>query len=232
MEQAPLLRLSETQTPPAGRAGASIEEMFMKKTHVYSVSLPTSGYFITISPIFYSGKREWGKEELEAFLSLRERVQSVYGLKNGHPDKVPPLYVEGISADQAISRMMPMKLKIMHEDISPGSILGKSDHGIEILGHTAGKRSSAGIRLTLISKEKGVLEPTEELSDIISPILNGLCFNNLDVRSNREIIAAASRLVRPFKGLFRLVAVPVDRKVRLTRNSQGEYVSEIPEIWA
>lgn len=202
------------------------------KIHTIAVSLPQPGYYIHIARLMNPALRVWGRDQLNTFLALRESVANIYMQKDGHPDKIAPLYIEGISADQAVSRMIPVALDVNYSHKKPGTIVNRVDHDLEVIGHIGGKRDKDGIRLTLISKEPGTLEPTPELQELIEPILNGRDFHTLEARSNRDVIAAAATLDHPFRGAFRLVAVPLDRKVRLTRNSQGEYVTEVPEVWA
>lgn len=204
----------------------------MKTVYTLAVSLPTPGFYLSVQNSFAERNREWGEAELEKFLSLRESVAETYALKDGHPDKVPPLYVSGVSVDQAVARMIPLALDVSYSHKRPGNLISEKGYHLNVVGHVAGRKEKGGVLLTLISKEPGTLQPTPELQTLIEPILRGRDFNTLEMRSSRAIIAAASSLDRPFEGAFRLVAVPANRTVRLTRNSQGEYITEVPEVWA
>lgn len=204
----------------------------MKTVYTLAVSLPTPGFYLSVQNSYAEQNRKWGEAELEKFLSLRESVAEVYSLKDGHPDKVPPLYVPGISADQAVARMLPVILDVHYTHKRPGNLISAEGYHLKLVGHVAGRKEKGGVLLSLISKEPGTLEPTPELLELIDPILRGRDFNTIEMRSNRDIISAAARLDNPFVGAFRLVAVPAGRKIRLTRNSQGEYITEVPEVWA
>jgi len=202
--------------------------MELKKLYTVAVALPKPGHYLCLSR--YEKKKNclWNAADMARFTALQERMRRIYSSEA--PTDEPSYYVPGIDPEQAVARLLPVYLTVSFSGSRPPLIVNAKDNVLDV-EEPAGVEGQHGLILTLISKEPGKLAATEELLEALG-IPEFL--DDLDFRSDREVLAAVAACEKPFKGKFKVVTIPaqLSGRLRLTANSRGEYVTEVPEVWA
>lgn len=202
--------------------------------HMVALSLPRKGYYLCLHK---HGRRElcqWTEQDRETLTRVRKQIEALYtagpvGTPFSRPE-VELLYVEGVTPDQAVSRVLPYFLEATPPNQKRVYYLNEKESDVEVLGHAGDAPEKPGIRIITVAKNASKFSP----SPAVLKLLDGADLNTLEGRSSRLLAEAAAWSESPpvTEGITKNLVVPAERRVKLSRMGRDEVVTEIPEVWA
>lgn len=210
--------------------------------YIVALSLPREGYYMTLHKHETPQLCKWTEADKETFLRIREQIQRLYekgpsGLQMNRDD-VEVLYDEKLTPQQASQRILPYYISCTSANKKRITYPHAQQNSIEVLGPAGTEDEDHGVRLVVIGKgvQKLSLQPWvfERVSTLRGTPFTEEEFQTLEGRSDRTLVRVLAEADQPttLDGTAKTVVVPRDAKVRLTRRHTGEYVAQIPEIWA
>lgn len=132
--------------------------------------------------------------------------------------------------DSATLKVLPYYAKIRHNTGRIKTLHDRSS-GVTILGPAGTPEEPFGLRITLIHKASGDIQWKNSFKTANSGCGYG-DYNSLEVRSDRDFLRKVSEYPTPVAKDVKLVMVPGNENVRLTRNKSGEYVTQVAKVWS
>lgn len=193
------------------------------------VSLPRDNYYLCLHK---HGKKElcfWKEEDRENFLRIREQIRTLYengpiGTSFSRPE-AELLYDPSLTPDQAVNRILPFYAEATPLNQKRVYYIERKADDVEIIAPAGTADEKGGLRLVVASKLGRLELPAHTLEAV-----GDLDLDTLEGRSDRSLVAKISRdvTVRDIK----ILAIPAERRVKLSTSAEGEFVTEIPEVWA
>lgn len=188
------------------------------KVYMTVASLPSEGIYYVLEKFIKPEKQGWSRVARQEYCSVLEQIAS------------GAVQFDGISPYLASTRVLPYFMEMSHPTGKLKRVIDVAHvHGV-ITGPAGTDPGPDAVRLCVIGKEGGKVKWTPEL---MAKLPGGFTdIDTLDARSSRDFLEAVASCERPAMGEIKLVAVPLDEHVRLTRNLRGEYVTQVPKVWA
>jgi len=193
--------------------------MQLKTYFIVSLSLPAAGTYIGLHHHEAEKAAEWTEEDTAKYQALVAQVRAGKTITNNLTNEK---YADPEADGQSGSlRVLPYLLEVAssRRPVSPfidektTTVLSKKLIGTE------------HVRPVILNKVPGTVVWAEDLE--------GLAGNDIAHRSSPNLLQAVAAHSNPAqKGLLQLAVVPGGVKVSLARNSQGEFVREVPKTWA
>lgn len=209
--------------------------------YIVALSLPRDGYFMTIHKHATPDICKWTASDRDTFLRIREQIQKLY--ESGPADiainrtELEVLYVQGMLPQEAACRVLPYYIKCYSANKRRIVYPHISTNEVEILGPAGTENEEFGLRLAVIGK--GVqtlhLQPwvLQKVSELRGAPFSEAEAQTLEGRCDRTLVEVVARATQPVtkQGTAKIVVVPREYSVRLTRNHADEFISEIPLTW-
>lgn len=202
--------------------------------HMVALSLPREGYYLCLHK---HGRRElcqWTEQDRDTLSRVRKQIEALYtagpvGTPFSRPE-VELLYIDGITPDQAVSRVLPYFLEATPPNQKRVYYLNAKESDVEVIGPAGVDGDKPGVRIITVAKNAGKFSPSPSLLQAI----DGADLDTLEGRSSRLLAEAAawSKAAPVTEGSTKNLVVPVERRVKLSRMGRDEVVTEIPEVWA
>lgn len=212
------------------------------KFHIVALSLPRDDVYMTIHKHEKPEHCVWKESDRVAFEHFRNIVHQLY--EQG-PSGLPinrialeALYKEGLTAQEAVNRVIPYYITCMSLNQRRIEFPQTRINEVEIVGPAGTEQEEHGCRLVAIAKgaERLRLKPwvLDKVSEMRETPFTEEEAQTLEGRSDRTLIRVVSRSEEPCteEGTLKIVSIPKEVSVRLSRTARGEFVSEIPRVWS
>lgn len=210
--------------------------------YLTSISLPRLGKFVTLHKHKSERRLRWTEADRIDYLGFRDRVEQLY--ESGPAGLILPrplleaVYDESLSAQRALNRILPYHLVCDSESVSGAYMPGQSTGDFEVLRLAGTADEPFGIRHVVIAKGASHLHLKEGVLATAAQT-RGEPFSEeelatIDGRSDPALVMAVSNSAEEAaeEGTAKIVAVPAEVDVSLSRNARGEFVREIARVWA
>jgi hypothetical protein len=210
--------------------------------YIVAFSLPRAGYYMTIHKHETPDLCKWTADDRDTFTRIRDQVERLYtqgpaGLPMNRME-LDILYVPGIEPAEAVKRILPYYLKCYSANKRRIVYPHKDVNEIEVLGPAGTEEEDFGLRLAVIGKGVHTLhfQPwvLQQVSELRGTPFTAAESQTLEGRSDRTLVEVVARATQPVadEGFAKIVAIPKECSVRLSRRGYGEFISEIPKVWA
>ena len=196
--------------------------------HMVVLSMPRKGLYLILHKHEKQNLCKWSATDAEETLRVRSQIESLYraGPLSSHFSRpeVDLLYDPALTADQAVSRVLPYFMEATPPPTRAVYYLDAKLADAEVIG-TAGDED---LRFMVIAKGVGSLSIRPDILEAAgSPDLK-----TLEGRSSRALAELVAWHESPcLQGSAKVLAVPADRRVVISRDADGELVREVPEVW-
>lgn len=187
----------------------------MSSVHLYTilVKVPGESSVFILHNSHAEETTKWNPEVRDRFLLLRDAMLR-----------------ESADPNLASLGILPYYARVAHPTGRIKTLYHPRPGDITILRPAGTPEEPGGLRLCLIHKEPG--HPRWKNDFWIETDYTRKQLDSIEIRSNREFLRQVAERKEPPADNLKVVAVPGDADVRLTKNSQGEYISENPRTWA
>lgn len=182
--------------------------------HTVVATLPTPGDYIILQCAESKEKCGWDANTQKQFLALIALVEK-----------------ESEDPNLSLTKVLPYYAQIEHPTGRLSTLYTEVRHEVTILGPAGREDEPHGLRIVVIHKAPGRPYWRDSFVTACSDLKLGN-WNSLEARSNREFLRRIAERDAPAAKNLKFVAVPADKKVRLTMNKTGEYVQEVAKVWA
>lgn len=186
--------------------------MSLKKMYIIAATLPHPGRYITLKGYRNESLRKWDKDVQDLYTNL---------LKNLAEGKGTP---EGMTPLQATLKTLPYFIDLSVERVSVPKEFSEEDSVVDIVG------IPENLVILPISKGPRFPEWTQEFLDELGMTSEQL--QEMKVRSSRAFLERLARHPNPCSTPLKLITIPLGIEVKLSHNLRGEFVREVPRIWA
>lgn len=210
--------------------------------HMVALSLPVDGFFL---PLHKHGSAElckWTAQDRDDYIRVVEQVEAMYTAGPGEAmvsrDDLEALYNPKLSPQDAARRILPYYITCYSTNKKRIKYPHIDRNDVQILAPAGREDEEFGLRLAVIGKHCARLELLpwvfEEVSNARGTQFTEEEAQTLEGRSDRFLVQAVAQADRPVtsEGTAKIVAVPAEINVRLTRTHRGEFISEVPRVWA
>ncbi len=201
--------------------------------HMVAVSLPRKGHYLCLHKHKRAEQCRWTEADRETFIRIREQIQALYEtgpISTGfNRSEVEMLYDNSLTSLQAVNRILPYYLGATLPNQKCADYIEAKESDIEIIGPAGTEGESSGIRLVTVSKGAQLLEIAAEVLEAAgAPDLS-----TLEGRSSRKLAEVVAWSEHPvtLSGKAKVLAVPAELHVKVSRAGRSEFVTEIPKIW-
>lgn len=210
---------------------------------IVGISLPREGYFAAIRKHTSQARLVWTEKDRESYFTFRTHLEQLYnqpsaGALNFRRSDYHALYNEQLDAQTALNRVLPFFVTGYADSHDAIQLPSWTHNSAEILAPCGRTDVAFGVRHVVIGKGVGRLEFQPWVLQAVSE-RRGSDFTaeeaaTLEGRSDPHLIDVVAFADKPVatEGVARIVALPAETNVRLSRNHRGEFVSEIPRIWS
>lgn len=202
--------------------------------HMVVLSMPRKGIYLCLHKHGRPELCKWTAEDRDSFMRVRDQIQALYeagpvGTVFSRPE-VELLHVPGLTPAQAVARVLPYYAEATPPNQKRVYYIDAKESDVEIIGDAGTEGEANGVRTMIISKGSQNL-------NLIPPVLDAAGnpdISTVEGRASRRLAEIVGWHEGPCttEGNAKLVVIPGDRKVRVSRTHQGEFVTEIPEVWA
>jgi len=210
--------------------------------YMAAVSLPKRGRYLPLHKHHLQTQMTWTARDREDYFALLETVETLYkkgpaGLGIPRP-LLEALWVEDLTVTEATNRILPYFLQCdshRHNKVAP--LHAKRDR-VEVLGMAGLPPDQNGLRFAVIGKgvERLALLPwvLEAVTKDTQEEFTADDLDTLEGRSNPSLVRIISLAEKPVtsQGFAKIVAVPAEAIVNLSRTHKGEFIREVPRVWA
>lgn len=186
--------------------------MNLRKIYTFAASLPYPGRYLTLRGYRNVDLRRWTSDVHHLYETL---------LSNLAGGRWTP---EGMTPLQATLKTLPYIVDISTERLSIPKEFSEESCVVDIVGVPESPL------ILPISKGPRVPEWNQEFLNEIGLTTEQLA--DIKVRSSRAFLEQLSRHPLPCHTPLKLITVPEGITVKLTHNLRGEYVREVPRVWA
>lgn len=196
--------------------------------HMVALSMPVNGIYLVLHKHGKPHLCKWASSDLAATLRVREQIASLYAAgplssQFSRPE-VDLLYDPALTADQAVSRVMPYFIEATPPPTREVYYFDAKVSDAEVIG-PAGEED-----LLFITIAKGA--KTLSLKPDVLEAVGRLNLDTIEGRSSRRLAELVAWHAEPcLQGVAKVVAVPANRNVKISHDSKGEFVTEVPEVW-
>lgn len=209
--------------------------------HMVALSLPVRGYYLPLHKHESANLCTWTQQDREDYFRALEQIEALY---TAGPSAIATtedrsaLYDPELSPQDAIRRVLPYYITCFSSNKKRIKYPQLQRNDVTVLGPAGREDEDFGLRLAVIGKGCARLELLpwvyEEVSRVRGTPFTEEEAQTLEGRSDRNLVQVVSQADQPItsEGFAKIVAIPIEAAVRLSRTHRGEFISEIPRVWA
>ncbi|MDG9928771.1 MULTISPECIES: hypothetical protein [unclassified Pseudomonas] len=210
--------------------------------HMVALSLPVDGYYFTLHKHLTAAGCSWTEADREAYPKMLEHIESLYttgpAAARFRRDDLEALYDPNLTPQEALRKVLPHYITCTSANKKRITFPHRDRNCVEVLGPAGRPDEPFGLRLAVIAKGCGKLDlmpwVLEEAGRQRGTPFTEDEIQTLEGRSDRTLVEVISKAQEPItaEGFAKIVAVPAEASVRLTRTHRGEFISEVPRVWS
>lgn len=210
--------------------------------HMVALSLPVEGYYLPLHKHESAHLCKWTAQDREDFTRIVSQIEALYEAGPGkavvNREDLEALYDETLTPQEASRRVLPYYITCSSSNKKRIRFPHRTRNDVTIVGPAATPEEGNGLRLAVIGKgcAKLSLLPwvLDEVSRLSGTLYTEEIAQTLEGRSDRNLVDVVANSRQPVtaEGFAKIVAVPAEVQVRLSRTHRGEFISEIPRVWA
>lgn len=186
--------------------------------HCIISTLPNPDEVIVLLNSETPEKCAWSEKVRDEYLKVRELA-----MESAKDSGLDPNYLS--------VKILPFYARIIHPTGRIRTLFRPSRTNMKITDPAGNPGEPGGLNLVLIHKAPGETDWRDSFVTSCSGKGFG-DFDSLETRSNRRFIQTVAEFEKPAASNLKLVAVPGDENIRLTRNKFGEYVTQVAKVWS
>lgn len=200
--------------------------------YLTALSLPKRGTYIALHRHRSEQRMRWTETDRANYLDFLSRVEQLYrdgpaGLQMPRP-LLEAVYDSSLTAQQATNRILPYYLACPKGSVDRSFLLAPPKGDLEVLGLAGTTEEPHGLRFVVIAKgaDRLKLKPSYlEKADLL---------DSIEGRSSLDLVRLVAEAdEEPAEsGTAKIVAVPAEVNVQLSRNARGEFVKEVSRVWS
>lgn len=210
--------------------------------YLTALSLPRRRTYIILHRHKSQFRMGWTDADRTNYLDFLRRIEQLYtsgpaGLSFPR-QLLEAVYDKSLSATQATNRVLPYYLACPKELVDRSFLLTAPPSEVDDLGLAGTASEAHGLRFVVIGKGTDKLQLSEETVQRATD-LRGAPFtrdelSTIQGRSDLALVRAVSESDKEvaITGSAKIVAVPAEADVVLSRNASGEFVREVARVWA
>lgn len=196
--------------------------------HMVALSMPRKGIYLVLHKHGKPQLCKWTASDLAATLRIRDQIASLYeagplSSQFSRPE-VDLLYDPALTPDQAMSRVLPYFVDATPPPTREVYYFDAKLSDAEVVG-PAGEED---LRFVVVARGAKTLH----LHPTLLEAAGNPDLKTLDGRSSRRLAELVAWHESPcLQGSVKVLAVPANRNVVISHDSNGEFVTEVPEVW-
>ena len=210
--------------------------------HMVALSLPVEGYYLPLHKHESAQMCRWTLQDREAFSRVVEQIEALYTsgptTSLSTREDIEAIYDETLTPQEAARRILPFYITCTSTNKKRIRYPHRTRNDVEVVAPAGTLDEEHGLRLAVIGKGCATLNllpwVLEEVSKIKGQAFTEEEAQTLEGRSDRTLVEVIARATQPVtaEGFAKIVAIPREAQVRLSRTHRGEFISEIPKVWA
>lgn len=210
--------------------------------HMVALSLPVEGFYL---PLHKHGSEQickWTAQDRDDYVRVVTQIESLYAAGPETAlvgrDDLEALYDPSLSPQDAARRVLPYYITCFSSNKKRIKYPHKTRNDVVVIDHAGRQDEESGLRLAVLGKGCAKLQLQSWVFEEVS-IVRGTQFTEeesqtLEGRSDRTLVQVVAQATKPVttEGTAKVVAIPAEANVRLTRTHRGEFISEIPRVWS
>lgn len=209
--------------------------------HMVALSLPVDGFYLPLHKHESAHLCRWTESDRSDYARVVSQIEALYTSGPGSlvaREDLEALYDESLSPQDASRRVLPYYITCFSSNKKRIKYPHIKRNDVEIVAPAGRLDEEFGLRLAVIGKGCPELKLTPWVYEEVTR-RKGTPFTEeeaktLEGRSDRDLVEVVATALEPstLQGFAKIVAVPAEANVRLSRTHRGEFISEIPKVWA